>query len=117
MDETGSRAGTRFRGFNDHSEQSATTMPAHLPAGAKPCTQPYPAFGRFTSSAIGTTVTSCAFAEGVRKACAEGGDSTITDRSIMAHSPIDNRDYRMNCTAGDQFATCSGGQNAIVYVY
>ncbi|WP_433759781.1 protein kinase domain-containing protein [Nocardia sp. CA-135398] len=97
--------------------QPTTTMPAHLPAGAKPCAQLYPALGRFTSSAIGTTVTSCAFAEEVRKAYAAGGDSTITDRSVMAHSPINNRDYKMNCTAGDQFATCSGGENAIVYVY
>ncbi|MFE9322953.1 protein kinase [Nocardia sp. NPDC052278] len=98
-------------------QPATTTMPAHLPAGAKPCAQLYPALGRFTSSAIGTTVTSCAFAEEVRKAYANGGDSTITDRSVMAHSPINNRDYKMNCTAGDQFATCSGGENAIVYVY
>ncbi|MGY4100408.1 serine/threonine-protein kinase [Nocardia sp. R16R-3T] len=104
-------------GFGDHSRQPTTTGPAHLPAGAKPCAQVRPALGRFTSSAIGTTVTSCAFAEEVRKAYAQGGDSTITDRSVTAHSPINNRDYRMNCTAGDQFATCSGGENAIVYVY
>lgn len=105
-------------GFGDHSGQpTTTTMPAHLPAGAKPCAQLYPALGRFTSSAIGTTVTSCAFAEEVRKAYANGGDNTITDRSVMARSPINNRDYKMNCTAGDQFATCSGGENAIVYVY
>ncbi|WP_062984822.1 serine/threonine protein kinase [Nocardia anaemiae] len=97
--------------------QPTNTMPAHLPAGAKPCAKLYPALGRFTSSAIGTTVTSCAFAEEVRRAYADGGDSTITDRSVMAHSPINNRDYQMNCTAGDQFATCSGGENAIVYVY
>ncbi|WP_433683581.1 protein kinase domain-containing protein [Nocardia sp. CA-119907] len=104
-------------GFGDHSAQpTTTTMPARLPAGAKPCAQLYPALGRFTSSAIGTTVTSCAFAEEVRKAYANGGDA-ITDRSIVAHSPISNRDYTMNCTAGDQFATCSGGENAIVYVY
>ncbi|WP_433732866.1 protein kinase domain-containing protein [Nocardia sp. CA-129566] len=102
-------------GFGDQSAQPTT--PARLPAGAKPCAQLYPALGRFTSSAIGTTVTSCAFAEEVRKAYASSGDTTITDRSIVAHSPISNRDYTMNCTAGDQFATCSGGENAIVYVY
>ncbi|MEV4127613.1 hypothetical protein [Nocardia sp. NPDC049707] len=71
------------------------------------------ALGRFTSSAIGTTVTSCAFAEEVCNAYADGGDSTI----VMAHSPVDNRDYQMNCAAGDQFATGNGGANAIVYVY
>ncbi|MET8872385.1 protein kinase [Nocardia sp. NPDC004604] len=107
-------------GFGEHSAQpTTTTMSARLPlpAGAKPCAQLYPALGRFTSSAIGTTVTSCAFAEEVRKAYADGGDTAITDRSIIAHSPVSNRDYTMNCTAGDQFATCSGGENAIVYVY
>ncbi|MFX0575132.1 protein kinase domain-containing protein [Nocardia nepalensis] len=103
-------------GFGDR-QPPTTTPPAHLPAGAKPCAQVYPALGRFTSSAIGTTVTSCAFAEEVRKAYADGGNNTITDRSVMAHSPVNNRDYKMNCTAGDQFATCSGGENAIVYVY
>ncbi|MEU0500351.1 protein kinase [Nocardia sp. NPDC005998] len=102
-------------GFGEHSAQPTTS--ARLPAGAKPCAQLYPALGRFTSSAIGTTVTSCAFAEEVRKAYADGGDTAITDRSISAHSPVSNRDYTMNCTAGDQFATCSGGENAIVYVY
>ncbi|MEV6340758.1 protein kinase [Nocardia vinacea] len=114
----GGIGGWQVHNASEHSGQpTTTTMPAHLPAGAKPCAQLYPALGRFTSSAIGTTVTSCAFAEEVRKAYANGGDSTITDRSVMAHSPIKNRDYKMNCTAGDQFATCSGGENAIVYVY
>ncbi|WP_433710845.1 protein kinase domain-containing protein [Nocardia sp. CA-084685] len=113
----GGIVGWQVRNSAEHSGQPTTTMPAHLPAGAKPCAQLYPALGRFTSSAIGTTVTSCAFAEEVRKAYANGGDSAITDRSVMAHSPINNRDYKMNCTAGDQFATCSGGENAIVYVY
>ncbi|MEV4235189.1 MULTISPECIES: protein kinase [unclassified Nocardia] len=114
----GGVVGWQVRNSAEHSGQpTTTTMPAHLPAGAKPCAQLYPALGRFTSSAIGTTVTSCAFAEEVRKAYANGGDSAITDRSVMAHSPINNRDYKMNCTAGDQFATCSGGENAIVYVY
>ncbi|MFI7666579.1 protein kinase [Nocardia sp. NPDC049526] len=114
----GGIVGWQMHNASEHSGRpTTTTMPAHLPAGAKPCAQLYPALGRFTSSAIGTTVTSCAFAEEVRKAYANGGDSTITDRSVMAHSPINNRDYKMNCTAGDQFATCSGGENAIVYVY
>ncbi|WP_329412531.1 protein kinase [Nocardia vinacea] len=114
----GGIVGWQVHNASEHSGQpTTTTMPAHLPAGAKPCAQLYPALGRFTSSAIGTTVTSCAFAEEVRKAYASGGDNSITDRSVMAHSPIKNRDYKMNCTAGDQFATCTGGENAIVYVY
>lgn len=114
----GGIVGWQVHNASEHSGQpTTTTMPAHLPAGAKPCAQLYPALGRFTSSAIGTTVTSCAFAEEVRKAYANGGDNSITDRSVMAHSPIKNRDYKMNCTAGDQFATCTGGENAIVYVY
>ncbi|MEV5836132.1 hypothetical protein [Nocardia sp. NPDC052112] len=105
-------------GFGDHSgHPTTTTMPVHLPAGAKPCAQLHPALGRFTSSAIGTNVTSCAFAEEVRKAYADAGDGTITDRSVMAHSPVNDRDYTMNCTAADRFVICSGGENAIVYVY
>lgn len=90
--------------------------PARLPAGAKPCAQLNPAAGGFSSSAIGTTVTSCAFAEEVRKAYVAAG-GTKGDRAVQARSPINNRDYTMHCTAAAAFVTCSGGENAIVYVY
>jgi serine/threonine-protein kinase len=36
---------------------------------------------------------------------------------VVACSPAEERDYTMDCTAGGEFVTCTGGENAIVYVY
>ncbi|RJO75327.1 serine/threonine protein kinase [Nocardia panacis] len=86
-----------------------------LPTDAQPCTQVYPATGRFTASAIGTPVTSCRFAEEVRKAyaAAASGPGQVT---VVAHSPVRDQDYEMTCQ-GDRVVVCRGGENAVVYLY
>ncbi|MFI9509871.1 protein kinase [Nocardia sp. NPDC052566] len=94
-----------------------TPTPVQLPAGAKPCPQVYPVLGKFSSSAVGTTATTCPFAEEVRKAYAEGPADAPPNRTLTAHSPISNDDYKMECTAHERFVSCNGGQNALVYVY
>ncbi|WP_040791486.1 serine/threonine-protein kinase [Nocardia paucivorans] len=105
---------------------STTTTPAALPAGAQPC----PRTGSDTRSrsdtrgldrsATGTSVTSCGFAEEVRKAylaSAGAGATDGTSVTVTATSPVTGRSYTMTCTAEKGLVTCSGGENAVVYVY
>ncbi|AFU04345.1 serine/threonine-protein kinase [Nocardia brasiliensis] len=92
-----------------------------LPAGAKPCNQGTPVQGAFTQSATGSAVTSCQFAEEVRRAYAEmntaQGGSREAPRTVVATSPVTGRAYTMSCRSEGQLVTCSGGENAVVYVY
>lgn len=100
---------------------TAKPTPVTLPAGASPCGQGQPVPGAFTLSATGTAVTSCAFAEEVRRAYAELGPAQNAardaSRAVVATSPVTGQSYTMNCQAKGQMVTCSGGENAVVYVY
>ncbi|WP_442943808.1 protein kinase domain-containing protein [Nocardia sp. NBC_00508] len=100
---------------------SAKPTPVTLPAGAKPCGQGQAVAGAFTQSAAGTAVTSCAFAEEVRRVYAEIGTAQNTardaPRTVLATSPVTGRTYPMNCQTEGLLVTCSGGENAVVYVY
>jgi hypothetical protein len=71
----------------------------------------------FNAGARGTPMTSCPFVEQVRRAFAlqnPGGSGT---QAIRAVSPTTHRAYDMVCTAEGAYATCVGGQGAIVYLY
>ncbi|GAM49531.1 hypothetical protein NSK11_contig00117-0008 [Nocardia seriolae] len=97
-----------------------TTAPTtvQLPTGSTPCPPVYAALGGFSSSAIGSTVTSCPFAEEVRRAYADAASSRPgTTVSVVVVSPVTGRTYTMNCTAAGKLVTCAGGENAVVYVY
>ncbi len=100
---------------------SARTTPVTLPPGAKPCGQGQTASGTFAQSATGTPVTSCAFAEAVRSAyTANGAAQNATrdaPRTVVATSPVTGRSYTMNCLSEGPLVTCTGGENAVVYVY
>ncbi|MFI2459414.1 protein kinase [Nocardia sp. NPDC019323] len=100
---------------------SAKPSQVTLPAGAKTCGQGQAATGAFTQSATGTPVTSCAFAEEVRRAYAALGQAQNATRdaprTVVATSPVTGRTYTMNCLPEGQLVTCSGGENAVVYVY
>jgi serine/threonine-protein kinase len=100
---------------------SAKTTPVTLPPGAKPCGQGQATSGTFTQSATGTPVTSCAFAEAVRSAYAANGAAQNATRdaprTVVATSPVTGRSYTMNCLPEGPLVTCSGGENAVVYVY
>ncbi|MGK8556211.1 protein kinase domain-containing protein [Nocardia gipuzkoensis] len=112
---------TRSPGSSSTSSASAKPTPVTLPAGAKPCGQGQAVAGTFSQSAAGTAVTSCAFAEEVRRAYAELGTAQNTardaPRTVVATSPVTGRTYTMNCQSEGQVVTCSGGENAVVYVY
>ncbi|WP_332839093.1 serine/threonine-protein kinase [Nocardia bovistercoris] len=101
------------------STSASSTSTAALPAGAKTCSTGRPVPGSFTQSATGSEVTSCPFAEAVRQAYAESAAATSSraPRSVVAVSPVTGRSYTMNCVAEGQVVICSGGENAVVYIY
>lgn len=100
------------------STTTAAPTTVQLPAGATPCPLVYPILNSYTGSAIGSTVTSCPFAEEVRRAYADSTTGRPGSAStVVAVSPVTNRAYTMNCTAAGKLVTCIGGENAVVYVY
>ncbi|WP_416382309.1 protein kinase domain-containing protein [Nocardia transvalensis] len=105
---------------------TTTTSAVVPPVGATSCPPLYAASGRFAKSATGTSVTSCAFAEEVRKAYTQALDPQASGTqaagsapatSVVAISPVTGRSYTMSCTSTGQLVTCTGGENAVVYVY
>ncbi|WP_405177539.1 protein kinase domain-containing protein [Nocardia sp. NBC_01377] len=101
------------------STTSAAATSTALPAGAKSCSAGRAVPGSFAQTATGSEVTSCPFAEAVRQAYAESAAATSSraPRSIVAVSPVTGRSYTMNCVASGQLVTCTGGENAVVYIY
>ena len=73
--------------------------------------------GNYAHSAIGTSVTSCPFAEQVRLAYGASGPPAATPRPITAVSPVTGNSYTLTCAANGFLVTCTGGDDAIVYVY
>ncbi|WP_324194140.1 serine/threonine-protein kinase [Nocardia blacklockiae] len=97
---------------------SATTTTAAVPAGATECQSGTAATGKYSKSATGSSVTSCAFAEAVREAYAQqAAGGSAAPSSVVAVSPVTGRSYTMNCTTSGRIVTCTGGENAVVYVY
>ena len=88
-----------------------------LPPGATPCPPVYGSAGPFTKSAVGTSMTSCPFAEEVRRAYATSGPPSSTPRHINVRSPVTHQLYPMNCAADGPLVTCDGGHDALVYLY
>lgn len=87
------------------------------PAGATPCPSTYGTTGEFTTSAAGNSVTSCPFAESVRRAYAESGPVDQAPRTVMATSPVTGQSYAMTCAFQSGLVTCRGGNDALVYIY
>ncbi|MDR7168629.1 serine/threonine-protein kinase [Nocardia kruczakiae] len=104
---------------------TTTGTSANLPVGATPCSQTSTSQGSFGKTATGSEVTSCGFAEAVRKAYAQAAEShgatsaatAEASTSIIAVSPVTGRSYPMTCTSSGKVVTCTGGDNAVVYVY
>lgn len=94
---------------------SSTTVQrtGRLPAGATSCAGPVEG----TRVARGNDVTSCPFAESVRAAYldeASGGSGAGV--SVDVRSPVTDEEYTMRCTGGS-VTLCTGGNNAVVYLY
>lgn len=90
------------------------------PAGATVCrTTSSTGESPITKSAVGSSGTTCAFAEAVRKAysAAITESGSATPSSVEATSPVTGRSYTMSCTAAGRLITCTGGDGAMVYLY
>ncbi|MGI5217094.1 protein kinase domain-containing protein [Nocardia sp. CA-290969] len=98
---------------------ATTTTEADLPSAATPCTTASTGSGPYGSSAAGTSVTSCEFAEAVRQAYLDPGVVSAEGEpvSIEATSPVTGQAYTLECVAQDGLVTCRGGNNAVVYLY
>ena len=71
--------------------------------------------GAYAAAAAGNAHTSCPFAIAVRSAYLASGASGGTT-SLRAYSPSTHTSYDMAC-AGDQPVICTGGKDAVVYLY
>ncbi|MEO9222877.1 MAG: serine/threonine protein kinase, partial [Mycobacteriaceae bacterium] len=90
--------------------QPQTTPAQAPPASGARCSQQ---FGGPGYSASGNGVTTCAFAEQVRLSFYQAGSGT---GYVDAYSPATGRSYTMYCS-GYAPVTCTGGNNAVVYIY
>ncbi|KZM70148.1 hypothetical protein AWN90_06200 [Nocardia terpenica] len=96
---------------------TSTSAAATPPPGATACQSTGAAQGKYAHAATGTSVTSCGFAEAVRAAYAQAASAGSQPATVVALSPVTGRSYTMTCTTSGRVVTCSGGENAVVYVY
>ncbi|WP_425383347.1 hypothetical protein Rruber_05546 (plasmid) [Rhodococcus ruber] len=114
-------------GINSDTDSSGASTPATevpaatpeigmdiLPSNAQPCPRVY-AEAEFPNSAKGNNVTSCEFAENVRAAYLAQGIRNAPV-AVRAYSPITYLNYDMFCR-GNNVITCTGGKDALVYIY
>lgn len=85
-----------------------------VPSNARTCPSIYPDT-EFRVSAIGSNLTSCQFAEEVRREYISQ-PSRGAKVLIEARSPVTGQTYGMTCT-GRRVVTCTGGTSAVVYIY
>ncbi|MFF1389262.1 hypothetical protein [Rhodococcus erythropolis] len=85
-----------------------------LPAGASACPGGQPA-GSYKESATSGGKTSCEFAEAVRIAYGNSG-ATGASSTVSARSPVTGKEYTMACKVTSGIVTCTGGDNAVVYL-
>ena len=93
-----------------------------LPPGAMQCRVVYPEVTTpFNAGARGTPMTSCGFVEQVRRAYAEQAKISSRVSQLSVISPSTRMEYNLACFDIDHdvnpFATCTGGQGAIIYLY
>ncbi|WP_144791575.1 SpoIIIAH-like family protein [Corynebacterium singulare] len=108
------------------SEQTTSSEPKkrpehpELPAGAEPvndAARNNEPGGNFNSIYRGSTVTSEAFANIVRDEYVKHYvDTKELNATISAYSPVTKQTYTMDCSDNGKFVTCTGGNNAIVYI-
>jgi hypothetical protein len=90
-----------------------------LPPGAASCPQIYPEItAPFNAGAAGTPLTSCVFVEQVRwTAKADHLSTSSPPTRLSAVSPITRKQYDMQCISAGRYVTCTGGEDAVVYLY
>ncbi|MGF0314223.1 hypothetical protein [Rhodococcus sp. IEGM1428] len=113
VESDGSASGAVPGSSSTGGQESGVTT---LPAGAQTCPATVASTGGLRGSAVGSTATSCPFAEEVRLAYTRGG-SDRNSRMVVASSPVTGKRYEMNCVSSAQLVTCTGGENAVVYLF
>jgi len=90
-----------------------------LPPGAAPCHQIYTEITTpFDAGARGTPLTSCPFVEQVRQtAHADHLSTSSPPTALRAFSPTTRKQYEMQCISAGSYLTCTGGEDAVVYLY
>jgi hypothetical protein len=89
-----------------------------LPPGATHCEAVYHhLLTPFNASARGTPMTSCPFAEQVRMEYARHSSSTSGAVPLRVVSPTTELPYDVTCLTTGDYATCSGGAAAVIYLY
>jgi hypothetical protein len=95
---------------------AATPLPQvgdPLPPGAAACPVVYDNLpGPLNAGARGTPMTTCEFVEQVRRAYVMSSAG-----QLRVVSPVTRKPYEMQCTPAASYVTCTGGQDAIVYLY
>ncbi|MBH5142250.1 hypothetical protein I3517_06445 [Rhodococcus erythropolis] len=96
------------------------TRAANFPAGASACPGGQPA-GSYKESATSGGKTSCEFAEAVRIAYGNSGAAGAAgaagaSSTVSARSPVTGKEYTMACKVTSGIVTCTGGDNAVVYL-
>ncbi len=87
--------------------------------GAAPCSPVYKQITTpFDAGARGTPLTTCRFVEQVRRAAYTAHLSTSSPPTeLPVVSPATRKWYAMQCTPAVSYVTCTGGEDAIVYLY
>jgi hypothetical protein len=90
-----------------------------LPPGAAACRLIYSEIKEpFNAGARGTPLTSCAFVEQVRRtAHADHYSTSSPSTQLQVVSPVSRKWYEMQCISAERYATCTGGEDAVVYLY
>lgn len=96
---------------------TTSTTPVKLPEGAHACPTTAGPAGGLSQSAAGSPATSCQFAEQVRLAYGASGPTGPAPRQVNAISPVTGQSYTMTCSADGGLVVCSGGDDAVVYLY
>nr|WP_228073312.1 hypothetical protein [Corynebacterium sp. ED61] len=124
QESSGSDSATQESSSSSSSSTTASTearpKAPSLPSGAIPANESArnsePA-GDFNNVYRGTEITSEPFAQSVRDAFVEHYlDTKNTSGTIEAYSSVTGTSYTMNCRDNKQYVTCTGGNNAVVYI-
>lgn len=99
---------------------------APTPSASSPTPTPTPEKGPTTTAADAQTCapglqvpskgTSCEFAREVAKQV-EAADPEAEEFTVKAHSPVTKKDYEMSCVRNSVLTTCTGGNNAVVWIH
>lgn len=118
---TGEPPVTTTRSTTSSSPSSTRSTPVTTadgaPEGSRACPIRYGRTGLYRASSVGSSATTCGFAEQVRLAYSDSGRPGQLPRTVRATSPETGERIAMMCAAQGQIVTCNGGDDAVVYLY